>query len=272
MAELIMQEEASTPSTPSSGKWKTYFKSDGLYIKDDAGNEIGPLGKTTTIEGLQLIWNSGTSLSIGTGICYAENGDKINVTSALTASSLSLSNSTWYHVYVYLSGGSPAMEVVTTAPVAWKGTAYSKTGNTSRRYIGSVKTNGSGSVYEFEHNPVENFIFYRNVQYTASPFRVASSVTAATATAASVSGIVPVTANFLYYRFTSSGDQVFYVGYNSSLSSSNWAGALQIGSTIQQQAYIKVPQDGSQNIYYKFNTTVGVGNASIDINGYYFKR
>lgn len=44
MAELIMQEEASAPSTPSSGKWKAYFKSDGLYIKDDTGNEIGPLG------------------------------------------------------------------------------------------------------------------------------------------------------------------------------------------------------------------------------------
>lgn len=44
MAELIMQEEASTPSTPSSGKWKAYFKSDGLYILDDAGNVEGPLG------------------------------------------------------------------------------------------------------------------------------------------------------------------------------------------------------------------------------------
>jgi hypothetical protein len=37
-------EQASAPSTPASGKWLTYFKTDGLYIKDDAGNEIGPLG------------------------------------------------------------------------------------------------------------------------------------------------------------------------------------------------------------------------------------
>ena len=44
MAELIMQEEASAPSTPASGKWKVYFKNDGLYIIDDAGNELGPLG------------------------------------------------------------------------------------------------------------------------------------------------------------------------------------------------------------------------------------
>ena len=47
MSKLTMQEEASAPSTPGSGKWVTYFKSDGLFIKDDAGNEYGPLGRET---------------------------------------------------------------------------------------------------------------------------------------------------------------------------------------------------------------------------------
>jgi hypothetical protein len=45
MAELTMQEEGSTPSTPSAGKWKIYPKSDGLYLLDDAGLEIGPFVK-----------------------------------------------------------------------------------------------------------------------------------------------------------------------------------------------------------------------------------
>lgn len=43
MAKLTMQEEASAPSTPGVGKWVAYFKSSGLHIKDDAGNEIGPI-------------------------------------------------------------------------------------------------------------------------------------------------------------------------------------------------------------------------------------
>jgi hypothetical protein len=43
MAELIMQEEGSTPTTPTSGKWKIYPKADGFYIIDDAGLELGPL-------------------------------------------------------------------------------------------------------------------------------------------------------------------------------------------------------------------------------------
>jgi len=43
MSELIMTEEAGTPSTPGSSKWKLYPKSDGWYALDDAGLEIGPL-------------------------------------------------------------------------------------------------------------------------------------------------------------------------------------------------------------------------------------
>ena len=44
MAELIVQEESTDPSTPATGKWKLYFKSGGIYIIDDAGAVTGPLG------------------------------------------------------------------------------------------------------------------------------------------------------------------------------------------------------------------------------------
>lgn len=37
-------EQGSDPATPASGKWKLYFKSDGLYLIDDAGIVLGPLG------------------------------------------------------------------------------------------------------------------------------------------------------------------------------------------------------------------------------------
>lgn len=49
MAKLTMQEEASAPSTPTSGKWVAYFKAEGLFIKDDAGNEIGPLDASNVL-------------------------------------------------------------------------------------------------------------------------------------------------------------------------------------------------------------------------------
>mgnify|MGYP006921390673 FL=1 len=43
MAQLIMQEEASDPTAPGSGKWSVYPKADGVYIIDDAGTVVGPL-------------------------------------------------------------------------------------------------------------------------------------------------------------------------------------------------------------------------------------
>jgi hypothetical protein len=41
---LLFDEQASAPTTPGTGLWRLYLKSDGLYIIDDAGNETGPLG------------------------------------------------------------------------------------------------------------------------------------------------------------------------------------------------------------------------------------
>jgi len=43
MAKLILTEEATAPATPSTNNWSLYFKSGGLYFKDDAGTETGPL-------------------------------------------------------------------------------------------------------------------------------------------------------------------------------------------------------------------------------------
>lgn len=42
-ATSITWQEAAAPSTPASTKWVAYFKTDGLYYKDDAGVETGPL-------------------------------------------------------------------------------------------------------------------------------------------------------------------------------------------------------------------------------------
>ena len=225
----------------------------------------------TAMEGLQLIWNSATSLSVGTGLCYAENGDQIEVTSTLTASSLSLSSSTWYHIYVYLSSGTPAMEVVTTAPVAWKGTAYSKTSDTSRRYVGSVKTDGSSNVYRFLHNPISNIMNYVDVNPSASPFIVLNAGTASTATSISMTGVMPTTSEFAIIRAYNSGNQAFYVGaYTASSTQFTFVlGAASGGvSTIDVQT---VPAP-SQTIYYRFAAALGLGSCSIYFYGYVFNR
>ena len=248
-----------------------------LMVPDGNGEYVGILLRvsqplvSTALEGLQLIWNSATSLSVGTGLCYAENGNQIEVTSTLTSSGLSLSSSTWYHVYVYLSSGTPAMEVVTTAPTAWKGSAYSKTGDTSRRYVGSVKTDGSGNVYRFLHNPHDNTIQYVDVNPSASPFLVLNAGTASSATSISMTGAVPVTADFTIIRVFNSGDKVFYLG---ALTASSTQFTLVMGASAGgvSTVEVQVVPSPSQTVYYRFASAVGSGSASVYVYGYLFKR
>lgn len=224
------------------------------------GIEQAHLAHSIGIEGCQLIWNSVTSVTIGVGSCFAENGDFINVTSALVKSGLSLSASTWYHIYVYLSAGVTTAEVVTTAPVAWKGTAYSKTGDTSRRYVGSIKTDGSSNVYAFVHSG--NRILY-NVAITASPFRVLSAGTATSNTAVSVADAVPVTTVGVILYLTNLHASVIVRLANSS-------GANIIGVRPVTTLMIDFFTDASQNIYY--NNSAGSGNTYIDVFGYVLIR
>jgi hypothetical protein len=41
---VLLDEQASAPTTPPTGFWRVYAKSDGLYVVDDAGAEMGPFG------------------------------------------------------------------------------------------------------------------------------------------------------------------------------------------------------------------------------------
>jgi hypothetical protein len=41
---VLLDEQASAPTTPATGFWRVYAKSTGLFIVDDAGVETGPFG------------------------------------------------------------------------------------------------------------------------------------------------------------------------------------------------------------------------------------
>ncbi len=161
----------------------------GGYGITDALATITPAGY---IDGLKMVWNSATSISVTSGTCYIQGSSAvISFPSTLTLSGLSLTASTWYHLYGYLNSGTPAIELVTTAPAAaYSGTALSKTGDTSRRYIGSIRTDASGNVYNFFQEG--NIVTYL-ASNGAAPFLVITGGNATTPTSVSCSSIVPLT-------------------------------------------------------------------------------
>lgn len=153
------------------------------------------------LTGLNLVRNSTSSISLGTGAAYIESaGDILAVPTTITLSGLALTGSTWYHIYLYNNAGTPAIELVTTTPAApFMGTARSKTGDTSRRYVGSVRTAASGSVFNFVHTG--NRVSYREHQ-ADTPFSILFGGAATTATAIDCAGPVPVTGTHLIAQFT----------------------------------------------------------------------
>lgn len=221
------------------------------------------------MDGLMLIWNSATSITVDVGYCVAENGNLIDVSGAIVMSGLSLSPSTWYHVYVFLSDGLAAAEAVVTAPGAWRGTARSKTDDASHRYVGSIRTDGSGNVYEFIHILANNLIMYSGSTVVgASPHRALSAGTATTATEVNLSAVIPATAKVGYMRMFNLGDKVVSLGNTSAVNGV----ALNVGNTAAQSTIAMQPLSATPGVYYKFASAVTVGGMYIDVYGYFFER
>lgn len=196
------------------------------------------------IDGLVMRWVSSTSLTVTSGAAYIPSlGYALRATSDIAKTSLSLSASTMYHVYFFLNGSTPDIEIVTTAPSsAYNGTARTKTADTSRRYIGSVLTDSSGLVV-FKMSL--NKIFYANGG--GNPYLVLSAGAATVSTSVNCSSVAPTTAVSAMLRTQnngpsgssasiSSGDVV--AGANSTIVVSSGAnffpglGEISLGSSI----------------------------------------
>ena len=109
------------------------------------------------IDGLNVSYISTGSVSVGMGTAYIPSLNKaIHVTGAITVNSAnpgSATSGTWSHLYLYESAGAATIEDVTTVPSApYAGVARTKTGDTSRRWIGSLYHNANGLLYDFSSN------------------------------------------------------------------------------------------------------------------------
>jgi len=216
------------------------------------------------IGGAKMVWNGGTSVSVTSGAMYIQSLAKVVAfPSTLTLSSLSLAASTWHHLYGYLNAGTPAIELSTTAPAAaYSGFARSKTGDTSRRYIGSTLTDGTGALLGVKM-AASKAAYLKDC--TTTPNRVLSNGMATTSTNISLSGAVPITSG-----------SVTIVAQNLDPSK-----AAVIGSSLgSAQIYtlnpggryaLDFPVDGSQNMTYLM-AAGAVSGLYIDVIGYTVER
>lgn len=218
------------------------------------------------IDGMIMTRVSGTSLTVSSGTFYIPGiGFNVNFPSAINKPGLVLTASTFYHVYAFLNAGVPDIEIVTTAPsAAYNGTARTKTGDTTRRYIGSVYSDAGSNIANFMHNNAT----IRYIDYTQTPpFRVLSSGTATVSTTVSAAGIVPVTAQALIANVLNTDATVFgqvnFVG----------AGAQQFfGRTSNIIALAWFAINSSQQFAYNLTGASTGGAMFIDVLGYTYER
>lgn len=223
---------------------------------------------TDYISGLKLIWNSATSISVGTGEAIIPSTGKTEVVaSTLTLSSLSLSASTVYNVYLFDNAGTPTIECVTTAPASpYQGTARAKTGDTTRRWLGSVLTDSSGNVYNFAQTG-NSIRFIVNI--SLSPFRFVSNGTSSSRVSTSLASVIPASATQISLRVQNTATTGSLV---IDIPESGFTGATGINAVGPLVgAYFDIPVP-SRTVIYIYNVAPSGGGAFLDISGYLFER
>jgi hypothetical protein len=225
------------------------------------------------IAGLQLEWLSATGVRVKPGCAYVQGHGLISVGANIDKTGLSLLALGFYHLYLYNSGtvASPAaaVEVVSADPVGYCGPASQKTGDTSRRFMGSVRTDGSGNILAFKH-VLPNFIRYLD-NVSGSPNRVLTAGAATAETTVSCASVVPPTGRAAMFRAANTSNQNALFGSSEdgiTLSGSSFIDAV----TANWEKTIVLPLNASQSFTYLLGGVPASGGAYADCLGYWFDR
>lgn len=266
---------ASLVPTPATSKVTLFVSDTGIpSYKDDAGLVTPMSGQPIPagyIDGFKMEWVSGTQIRFTSGSAYILSlGRALSMTSSVTKTP-TLAANTWYHNYAYDNAGTPDVEVSTTVPAApYSGTARTKTGDTSRRYIGSFRTNASSQIMRFSHAPSSGDFRWGELP-SAAPLRILTAGNATSSTDVSTAGCAPLTANSIFTRVIQNGSTgIVYIGSpvdGTAVSTSNYTVSLE--ATKELYTFLPVV---NQTVKYIFNTTPASSGAFLDVLGFQYDR
>lgn len=262
---------ASLIPTPATNKVTLFVSDTGIpSYKDDAGLVTPMSGQPIPagyIDGLKMEWVSATQMRFTSGSAYILSlGRVLALPSALTKT-LTLSPNTWYHNFLYSNAGTSDVETVTTLPdTPYSGTARTKTGDTSRRYIGSFRTDASAAIKGFTQSGGSGEILYSN----NTDFVVANGV-ASVSTDVDCSAAIPVTAIAAKCLMG-----------NNNTTMNVYYGALNVGpvTTVVFSGVIPplqnlspdIPVNGSQRFAYRLESSGASNGLYTRVYGYKFER
>ncbi len=243
------------------------------------GVTSGVASQTTLIEAMKTVYLSANSVRVEAGAIFVPGVGILEFDNAVDKTSLVLTANTWYYLYAYSSDGLPAIEVSSVAPdVPYKGSARSKTGDASRRYV------PNSAFYASAANTIRRFTHIGNhtrwIADQNSALRVLSTATNTTSAAVDISAFCPPTADAVHVfgfvhntdnqsvlYISAAGDGLQTIGVNSA------AGQLASPATVavsasRQVAVGRVALFGQRTLHHQ-QSAIGASRAHhIDLTGY----
>lgn len=224
------------------------------------------------IDGFQMSRPSANSLTMSAGAAYVPGLNKIlTLSSPVTKTGITVAANTWLHCYLFeASPGAADVEWVTTAPSApYSGRARTKSGDASRRYLGSVRSGAANVIFKFTHSLADGSISY-NENTGGAPFTLVSAGQSTTPVAVSASAIVPVTGTKLSATILNATSSA-YLHISNSEGPVAGVGFISLASPGGVTA-APVLLDASQQYTYAYETSPGSGGSFHRGNGYIFER
>jgi len=224
------------------------------------------------IEGLAMRWVSATSIQIDPGSCWINSLNRVYKVPAVLTVTPPAGVTGFGHIYVYDNAGTPAAEMVTTDQEIYWGNARQKTGDNTRRYIGSVLLNSASGAYKFRHHPELSKINYLVATPAASPFIVLNGGSATSFTAVSAANVTPSSAIELITTVVPAAQDAVFGNEEQATAGavSNWLQAARAGS---QQALTLAFSLANTLRRFTYAVAAGAGgNLTIYATGYTFGR
>lgn len=225
------------------------------------------------IDGLRMVRTAANALRVDPGSAWIQSlGFPVQLAAAITKTGLTLTAATWYHVYLFMNGASLDIEISTVAPAAvYFGTARSKTGAPTHRYLGSIRTLGANVILPFYHSPANNVVKYMQ-NINDAPLPVLSGGVATSNTNVNCANAVPSTSRLMYSFAENRAADVAALAYISNSEAGAASGTmilefLRVGGLL----YGDILLDASQQFNYVRQTASDQG-LSVWCVGYVYER
>lgn len=248
---------------------------------------MADLSRIAQIRDLPLTGQPGGIVSVGEGYCFLPSGRRIMTTGA-TATISGTQPVGWLHAYGYeASNNTLGLELDSTAPsAAYRGTARTKTGDISRRYLGSGRIEAVGRLRAGRHVTVaamgNQIILDSSTPTLTTPPRALNLaivvLVAPTQQTIALANYVPLTASAVDLKISNMSNLTAYLGRPSmgTLSASNRFAEVPANTTMMVRCLL----DGDLSVTLLASATgllgavvtIAAGNVVVEVAGYVFDR